>query len=172
MCTYYYLHHHHMPPCTRDIEFVIHYVYCSAATIDESSQTWHACANITYHDQQHGNPGIDFNNPCASGGCLASPACSLGRCRLEELNKLWICCQCGLGGNRYPCCHHPMKRSPDALCYHQCCQYCLPDLGTGGKADAAVQVGLDGQEGESSLFGNFCTQEVSETGAPGHRSRR
>lgn len=65
-----------------------------------------------------------------------------------------------------------MKKSPDALCYHQCCEYCLPDLGTGGGADAAVQGGLDGQQGESSLFGNFCTQEVSETGAPDHHTRR
>lgn len=65
-----------------------------------------------------------------------------------------------------------MKRSPDALCYHQCCEYCLPDLGTGGEEDGAVQGEVDGQEADSSLFGNFYTQEVSETRTANHRPRR
>lgn len=141
MCTYYYLHHHHMYPCNRDIEFFIHYVYCAAATFDESSRIQYACPNISDHAQQNGSPGVDFNNPCASGGCLASPDCSLGRCRLQELNGLWKCCQCGLGGNRYPCCHHPMRKSPDTLCYHQCCQGC--------EADGALKAGL-GRSGQGA----------------------
>lgn len=146
MCTYYYLHHHHMHPCTRDIEFVIHYVYCPAATFDESSQTRHPCHDVSYHDQQNG--GIDFSNPCATGGCLASPDCSLGRCQLQELNNLWVCCQCGLGGNRYPCCHHPMKKSPDTLCYHQCCKACHPDTTFGTGQAGSGQLCADSQ-GES-----------------------
>ncbi|KAF3760328.1 hypothetical protein M406DRAFT_343443 [Cryphonectria parasitica EP155] len=138
MCTYYYLHYHHIYPCTRDIEFVIHYIYCQDATFDQATQTQQPCPNISYHDQANGNPGIDFTNPCASGGCLASPDCSLGRCRLQELGGLWICCRCGFGGNRYPCCYHLMRRSPDSLCYHQCCQDCQPDLRTGAEAQAAA----------------------------------
>lgn len=144
MCTYYYLHHHHIYPCTRDIEFIIHYVYCAAATLDETSQNQLACPNIADHAQQNGGPGVDFNNPCASGGCLASPDCSLGRCRLQELNGLWKCCRCGLGGNRYPCCHHPMRKSPDTLCYHQCCQDC--------EADGASRAG-SGQPGRGTAGG-------------------
>lgn len=127
MCTYYYLHHHHSAPCTRDIEFAFHYVFCPAATFDETCRKWDPCQSVSYYDQQNGNPGVDFNNPCASGGCLASAECSLGQCRLEELNGLWVCCQCGLGGNTYRFCNHPMKKSPDTLCYHQCCQDCQPD---------------------------------------------
>ncbi|ROV92873.1 hypothetical protein VSDG_06336 [Cytospora chrysosperma] len=89
MCTYYYLHHHHSAPCTRDIEFAFHYVFCPAATFDETCRKWDPCQSVSYYDQQNGNPGVDFNNPCASGGCLASAECSLGQCRLEELNGLW-----------------------------------------------------------------------------------
>lgn len=137
MCIYYYLHHHHSAPCTRDIEFVIHYVFCPAATLDETFQTLSACADTSYFDEQSGSLGIDFNNPCASGGCLASPKCSRGACRLEELNGLWVCCRCGLGGNTYPVCYHPMKKSPDSLCYHKCCLGCNPDVAAGSGAGRA-----------------------------------
>lgn len=137
MCIYYYLHHHHSAPCTRDIEFVIHYVFCPAATLDATFQTWSACPDTSYFDEQSGSLGIDFNNPCASGGCLASPKCSRGACRLEELNGLWVCCRCGLGGNTYPVCYHPMKKSPDSLCYHKCCLGCEPDVAGGPGAGGA-----------------------------------
>lgn len=136
MCTYSYFHHHHMYPCNRDIEYVIQYIYCPAATFDQSTQSQLACLNTSYHDHHHSNDGthvpvLDLANPCANGGCLASPDCHLGKCRLADLNGLWVCCRCGLGGNRFTSCHHPMKKSPDALCYHRCCETCLPDAGAG-----------------------------------------
>ena len=123
MCTYLYLHHHHIDPCTRPIDFVVHYKYCSSATTDPSSGQLQPCQNLSY------DPGqvIDYENPCASGGCLASPECSSGACRLEELNCLWICFRCNLGGNTYRYCCHPMRRSPDTFCYHVCCETCRPD---------------------------------------------
>lgn len=118
----------HIPPCTRDINWELHYVYCQSATWDATGKQV-ACPDTYEHDQQAQNSCIDFSDPCASGGCLASPDCSLGVCRLEELNGQWICCRCGLGGNKYRFCRHPMKRSPDTLCYHVCCWECQPDSG-------------------------------------------
>ncbi|OIW29428.1 hypothetical protein CONLIGDRAFT_713962 [Coniochaeta ligniaria NRRL 30616] len=167
MCTYYYLHHHHIAPCTRNIDIVVHYVFCSAAgtvpvqSVDSSSpftatntastsvgadytsgssssntlsatsgsqdqgqtsvQT--ACSNVYFDPSQ----SVDYSDPCASGGCLTSPDCSSGACRLEQLNGCWTCCRCGQGGNRYRWCRHRMRRSPDTFCYHVCCGDCTAD---------------------------------------------
>src|SRR5689334_1074077 len=133
MCTYYYLHHHHISPCTRDIDIVVHYVFCSAAGTSVTQSTDHSspfspssststpgaagktdansttaaasntshpaiqtpCSNLYFDPSQ----SVDYSDPCASGGCLASPDCSSGACRLEQLNGRWTCCRCGQGGN-------------------------------------------------------------------------
>ncbi|KAJ9138318.1 hypothetical protein NKR19_g7871 [Coniochaeta hoffmannii] len=162
MCTYYYLHHHHIPPCTRDIDIVVHYVFCpssgtapaqsvdssspfaprgtasapakavaatttgSSATSEGSSHTATVqtpCSNLYFDPSQ----SVDYSDPCASGGCLASPDCSSGACRLEQLSGQWRCCRCGQGGNRYRWCRQRMRRSPDTFCYHVCCGDCTAD---------------------------------------------
>jgi hypothetical protein len=155
MCTYYYLHHHHISPCTRDIDIVVHYVFCPAAnTVSAQSAdcsgpftatkaentTWSSpgttnisgtqdplpptpCSNLYFDPSQ----SVDYSDPCASGGCLASPDCSSGACRLEQLNGRWTCCRCGQRGNRYRWCRHRMRRSPDTFCYHVCCGDCAAD---------------------------------------------
>ncbi|KAK1756949.1 hypothetical protein QBC47DRAFT_173604 [Echria macrotheca] len=122
MCHYYYLHHHHMPPCTRDIDMVVHYVFCPYATTDASGSV--PCANLEFDSSQN----VDYTDPCAMGGCLASPDCSSGKCRLEELNGCWVCCQCKRGGNQSLWCRHRMRGSPDTFCYHTCCESCQPDF--------------------------------------------
>ncbi|KAH9996741.1 hypothetical protein F4779DRAFT_185163 [Xylariaceae sp. FL0662B] len=71
--------------------------------------------------------GLDYNDPCAGGGCLVSQQCSSGGCRLEDLGGCWVCCQCARGGNTFRWCVHPMRKIPDALCYHAVCQNCRPD---------------------------------------------
>lgn len=134
MCTYYYLHHHHIPPCTRPYQYVVHYSFCQDATaitnttMSTSGETTATterfpCTN-THYDQ---SASIDHADPCASGGCLASPDCSSGACRVADLGGRWTCCDCGRSGNRYPQCYHPHRRSPDTLCYHRCCGRCWAD---------------------------------------------
>ncbi|KAH8652066.1 hypothetical protein BX600DRAFT_516151 [Xylariales sp. PMI_506] len=61
------------------------------------------------------------------GGCLTSMYCSSGGCRRDELGGRWRCCACGLGGNPYRWCVHPMRGIPDTLCYHVVCPGCEPD---------------------------------------------
>lgn len=70
---------------------------------------------------------IDYANPCATGGCLVSPGCTAGSCRLEDLGGRWICCQCFRGGNTFRWCAHPMKKVPDTMCYHVVCEHCCAD---------------------------------------------
>jgi len=122
MCQYYYLHHHHMPPCMRDIDMVVHYVFCKYAMTDSAGNKM-PCGNLQYDDTQN----IDYNDPCATGGCLSSPDCSSGGCRLVELGGRWICCSCRRGGNSGRWCRHRMRGSPDTFCYHVCCTECQPD---------------------------------------------
>ena len=50
MCTYHYLHHHHIPPCPKDLYFVIHYLFCPDATIDLNTGNRQPCNNATYDD--------------------------------------------------------------------------------------------------------------------------
>ncbi|KAL0466039.1 hypothetical protein QR685DRAFT_536741 [Neurospora intermedia] len=50
MCTYHYLHHHHIPPCPKDLYFVIHYLFCSDATIDFTTGNRQPCSNAIYDD--------------------------------------------------------------------------------------------------------------------------
>lgn len=50
MCTYHYLHHHHIPPCPKDLYFVIHYLFCSDATIDFTTGNRLPCNNAIYDD--------------------------------------------------------------------------------------------------------------------------
>ena len=73
--------------------------------------------------------GLDYNNPCAAGGCLVSQPCSSGQCRLEDLGGRWTCCRCSRGGNGFRWCAHPMRKVPDTLCYHVVCQGCWADTG-------------------------------------------
>lgn len=83
------------------------------------------CDNIYFDPSQ----SVDYNDPCATGGCLASPDCTSGKCRLVQLNRHWKCCRCSRGGNRYRWCRHRMRRSPDTFCYHVCCSECTADEG-------------------------------------------
>ncbi|KAK8036104.1 hypothetical protein PG993_008718 [Apiospora rasikravindrae] len=72
---------------------------------------------------------FDYNNPCATGGCLFSQGCGSGQCRLEQLGGRWVCCRCRRGGNSFRWCAHPMRRVPDTLCYHTVCLGCWADQG-------------------------------------------
>lgn len=167
MCTYYYLHHHHIAPCTRDIDIIVHYVFCPAAStvsaqnVDSSTPFTARSATSRSAARAEGNPpgvtssaasgsqdqsqteagvqtpcsnlyfdpsqSVDYSDPCAWGGCLISPDCSSGACRLEQLNGRWTCCRCGQGANRYRWCRHRRRRSPDTFCYHVCCGDCTAD---------------------------------------------
>ncbi|ERT00609.1 uncharacterized protein SPSK_08099 [Sporothrix schenckii 1099-18] len=123
MCTYYYLHRHHTPPCDRIIDYVMQYGFCTHATMDPTTGLALPCENLCFDQEQ----SVDYNNPCAMGGCTESPDCSSGACRLAELNGIWVCCECNRGGNVYRWCGHRMRSSPDTLCYHVCCKNCQPD---------------------------------------------
>jgi len=123
MCIYYYVHHHHFHPCNRAIDIVVHYIFCAAATMDAATGDHQPCQDQSYDPVQ----SVDYNNPCASGGCLASPDCIAGLCRLDQLNRLWICCRCNRGGNVFRFCSHRMRGAPDTFCYHICCGECQPD---------------------------------------------
>jgi hypothetical protein len=125
MCTYYYLHHHHLPPCTRPTDMVVEYSFCPSARTDPSTGTRQPCANV--HRDPTVQSVLDPDNLCAGGGCLASPDCSSGACRLAQLGGRWVCCQCGRGANEYRWCRHRPRRSPDTFCYHVCCANCKPD---------------------------------------------
>ncbi|ORY71323.1 uncharacterized protein BCR38DRAFT_331126 [Pseudomassariella vexata] len=127
MCTYYYLHYHHLPPCARDIDYAVHYSYCPNSTTERSVMMQQPCDDLTYAPEFNPIEGIDYNNPCATGGCLVSQQCSSGGCRLEDLGNRWVCCQCSRGGNTFRWCSHPMKKVPDTLCYHVVCQNCWAD---------------------------------------------
>lgn len=81
------------------------------------------CGNLYFDPSQ----SVDYNNPCATGGCLPSPDCASGTCRLLQLNGHWKCCRCQRGGNRYRWCRHRMRQVPDTFCYHVCCMDCMPD---------------------------------------------
>lgn len=146
MCTYYYLHYHHLAPCTRDIEYAVHYSFCPnsapvtlslsppssvGASNVENGEQWiqQPCEALTYAPEYNSIEGLDYNNPCVTGGCLISQQCSTGSCRLEDVGGCWICCQCNRGGNTLRWCIRPMKKIPDALCYHSICQNCRPDHG-------------------------------------------
>ncbi|KAK7906386.1 hypothetical protein PG985_016392 [Apiospora marii] len=188
MCFYYYLHYHHIPPCMRDIEYAIHYNFCSDATYStlaahlsqtgEEQLVQHPCETLLYgpdHQPQdydpvtgqainhsatgnnhnrHGHSHssgttsssnnsttstagsetvFDYNDPCATGGCLYSPGCGSGQCRLEQLGGRWVCCRCRRGGNSFRWCAHPMRRVPDTLCYHTVCLGCWADQGDSGQ---------------------------------------
>ncbi|CAJ2510522.1 Uu.00g133310.m01.CDS01 [Anthostomella pinea] len=145
MCTYYYLHYHHMAPCTREVEYALHYYFCPNSTteapgssplgpVDGSNMEGTdqlvqlPCDDLTYAPEYNPIEGIDYNNPCATGGCLLSQQCSSGGCRLEDLGGRWVCCKCERGGNSFRWCVHPMKRIPDTLCYHVVCHNCRADM--------------------------------------------
>ncbi|KAK8054488.1 hypothetical protein PG994_009555 [Apiospora phragmitis] len=89
----------------------------------------------SYNSSNNNNNGseavFDYNNPCATGGCLVSQGCGSGQCRLEQLGGRWICCRCRRGGNSFRWCAHPMRRVPDTLCYHTVCLGCWADDSAG-----------------------------------------
>ncbi|KAK8137350.1 hypothetical protein PG984_005290 [Apiospora sp. TS-2023a] len=80
---------------------------------------------------------FDYNDPCATGGCLVSQGCGSGQCRLEQLGGRWVCCRCRRGGNTFRWCAHPMRRVPDTLCYHQVCLGCRADQGGSGQGQSS-----------------------------------
>lgn len=174
MCTWYYLHHHHLPPCPRPIDIVVHWVFCADAPASASSLSPMSvsgprppacagpaprdpCAN-TRHDA--GAPPLNPSSPCASGGCLVSPACTSGACRLAQLRGRWRCCACGRGGNEYRWCRHRMPKCPDTFCYHLCCGACVADPAADGRPGTDEDMtgggtggGLGGGQGEWEWHG-------------------
>ncbi|KAI1204577.1 uncharacterized protein F4807DRAFT_465488 [Annulohypoxylon truncatum] len=76
------------------------------------------CEALTYASGYNGMDGLDYGNPCAAGDCLIAQHCSSGGCRLEDLGGSWICCQCNSRGNTLRLCVRPLRKIPDALCYH------------------------------------------------------
>ena len=123
MCRYYYMHHHHLDGCSRPIDFAVHYEFCERASKGEGDESRIPCDRAYYDPLQ----SVDHDNPCATGGCLVSPDCTSGACRLEELKGRWACCKCGRGANTLRWCRHKMKKCPDTFCYHQVCATCTPD---------------------------------------------
>ncbi|KAI1817226.1 hypothetical protein GGS20DRAFT_81638 [Poronia punctata] len=85
------------------------------------------CDNLSHAPEYDPVMGIDFTNPCATGGCLVSQHCASGGCRLDDLGGRWVCCRCSSGGNTFRWCVHPMRKVPDALCYHVVCRDCRMD---------------------------------------------
>ncbi|KAH6611665.1 hypothetical protein B0J18DRAFT_375874 [Chaetomium sp. MPI-SDFR-AT-0129] len=131
MCVWGYSHHHHLPPCNRPIEMVVNYKYCSCAVTDPVTGVVHPCDAAFFGDDAVLMNQVDYNDPWYRfGGCLISPDCESGGCRLAQLGGRWACCQCGGRGNEYRWCQHRMRMSPDTFCYHTCCQNCRPDLGS------------------------------------------
>lgn len=127
MCTYCYLHHHHVPPCTRAPDIVVHWDFCPNA-VKNPSRSSNGTKTLPCGQNHFDFVGsIDADNPCASGGCLVSPTCSSGTCRLEALGGRWRCCVCERGGNGLTWCGHKMRASPDTFCYHRVCERCTTD---------------------------------------------
>ncbi|KAI1161618.1 hypothetical protein F5B18DRAFT_674351 [Nemania serpens] len=152
MCTYYYLHYHHVAPCARGVEYAVHYSFCENSTVEAIPNNPRHPVSVSMSAAAGGPPGgdyqlvqlpcdeltnapeydpaigIDYTNPCATGGCLVSQHCASGGCRLDELGGRWICCRCSRGGNTFRWCVHPMRKVPDALCYHVVCRNCRMDV--------------------------------------------
>jgi hypothetical protein len=155
MCTYYYLHYHHVAPCARGVEYAVHYSFCENSTMEalphdnsplglggslhlmglgggsaaeEEQLVQQPCDELAHAPEYDPAVGIDYANPCAAGGCLVSQHCASGGCRLEELGGRWVCCRCSRGGNTFRWCVHPMRKVPDALCYHVVCRNCRIDM--------------------------------------------
>ncbi|KND89361.1 hypothetical protein TOPH_05982 [Tolypocladium ophioglossoides CBS 100239] len=129
MCISSVLHHHHVPPCPRPLAFVTHCLYCPDATVNPlTSEVVAPCANVVYTPDH----GVNYDDPCSTGGCIVSPQCSTGTCRLQDLGGRWVCCACRRGGNVYRTCTNRKVGSPDTFCYHDVCQTCKPD-GSPGK---------------------------------------
>ncbi|KAL2118073.1 hypothetical protein VTJ04DRAFT_7733 [Mycothermus thermophilus] len=137
MCTWSYAHHHHLPPCTRPIDLVVNYNYCEFATRDPNSDAIIPCAATFFADDAALMSQIDYNDPCATGGCLISPDCHSGTCRIAQLGGRWMCCQCGGRGNEYRQCMHRLRSSPDTFCYHEICEGCCADPGAGATSSAS-----------------------------------
>ncbi|KAK0383878.1 hypothetical protein NLU13_7970 [Sarocladium strictum] len=125
MCIVSYMHHHHVPPCQRPISYTTEYIYCSEAMLDPATaQILGPCVALCLDPQQRRS----FGNACgAAGGCLVSPDCSSGACRLRDLSGRWKCCQCHRGGNITRWCQHKKRGSPDTFCYHVVCYTCTRD---------------------------------------------
>ncbi|KAL2201909.1 hypothetical protein CC79DRAFT_188527 [Sarocladium strictum] len=125
MCVVSYLHHHHVSPCQRAISYSTEYTYCPSAILNPlTSQVLSPCAALYLDPQQ----SLGHRNSCgAPGGCLVSPECSSGACRLRDLNGRWWCCQCRRGGNVTRWCQHKKRGSPDTFCYHVVCYNCTRD---------------------------------------------
>ncbi|KAI1312911.1 hypothetical protein F5Y03DRAFT_390613 [Xylaria venustula] len=85
------------------------------------------CPMLTHAPEYDPVQGIDYTNPCATGGCLLSQHCVSGGCRLDELGGRWACCRCRRGGNTFRWCVHRVRKVPDALCYHVVCRNCRAD---------------------------------------------
>ncbi|KAK3308302.1 uncharacterized protein B0T15DRAFT_508787 [Chaetomium strumarium] len=152
MCTWNYLHHHHLPSCPRPIDMVVHYEYCFKATADPTTGETQPCNETYFADGGAALMNqVDYNDPCATGGCVISPDCSSGLCRLSQLGGRWVCCQCGGRGNEYRWCQHRMRTSPDTFCYHVCCDTCGPDPGGSSSSSASgVTSGTSGSGSGSS----------------------
>ncbi|KAK4249848.1 hypothetical protein C7999DRAFT_29717 [Corynascus novoguineensis] len=127
MCYWSYAHHHHLPPCTQPIEMVVNYNYCENAVVDPVTGEAQPCKYTYFGDDAAMINQVDYDDPCATGGCLISPSCESGECRLAQLGGRWACCRCGGRANEYRWCQHRLRASPDTFCYHVCCEACTPD---------------------------------------------
>ena len=123
MCICYMLHQHHLAECPRPLSYVLTYTYCPAAYINPAThEAMSPCPLVLFE------PAIsEDQDPCAIGGCLLSPDCASGACRLQDLNGQWVCCKCRRGGNMSKWCRHRRKGSPDTFCYHNICSDCKAD---------------------------------------------
>ena len=56
------------------------------------------CDSLSFDPSQ----SVDCTDPCATGGCLVSPDCTSGNCRLRDVGGRWTCCRCGEGPEQIP----------------------------------------------------------------------
>ncbi|KAI0427240.1 hypothetical protein F5Y09DRAFT_344883 [Xylaria sp. FL1042] len=87
----------------------------------------HPCSMLLPAPGHDPMQGINYANPCETGGCLQSQHCASGGCRLDELGGRWVCCRCHGRGNTFKWCAHRVRGVPDALCYHVVCNNCRMD---------------------------------------------
>ncbi|KAL2268906.1 hypothetical protein VTJ83DRAFT_3752 [Remersonia thermophila] len=167
MCTWSYAHYHHLPPCNRSIEMAVNYSYCQFATKDPTTGGFIPCESTHFGDDVALLNQIDYNDPCAIGGCLISPDCHMGVCRVAQLGGRWICCQCGGQGNESRQCMHRMRSSPDTFCYHEICEGCRAD-----PAGAALSASPSSASPSSSATAGSASTAGSRSGMSSSGTRR
>ncbi|KAI9155044.1 hypothetical protein HJFPF1_07607 [Paramyrothecium foliicola] len=95
MCQAWFLgHYHHDEDCSRSWTWAFEYTFCHDAPVSPVTGVPdnEPCANVEYGDMP---ANVDANNICATSQCYHTADCKEGKCRCEDLNRLWRCCSTG-----------------------------------------------------------------------------